>query len=144
MEKWLADPDNVERKRLKDKEWREKNRERKAALDKRWAEENREKRREHVRRYRENNPETIRLRSHVNKARRRGAPTPTYETRDFILILERDPCCYCGDPMEHIDHIQALTKGGGGEWDNLTASCGSCNLRKSTKPLLGFLLDALC
>jgi len=140
IKKWLADPANQERKRQKDREWRERNRERKAANDKRWAKENRDRRNEIVRRYRENNPETMRLRSYVDGARRRGVPTPDYETRDFILILENDPCCYCGAPMEHIDHIEALTKGGGGEWDNLTASCQSCNLSKQAKSLLRFLL----
>lgn len=140
MDKWLADPVNAERKRQKDKEWREQNKERKAANDKRWAKENPKRRNEIVKRYRENNPETMRLRSYVNGARRRGTPSPSYETRDYILILESDPCCYCGETMEHIDHIDALTKGGGGEWGNLTAACASCNHRKHAKSLLAFLL----
>lgn len=140
-EKWLDDPANRERKRQKDREWREKNRERKAANDKRWAAANPERRREATRRYARNNPKAIQMRAKINGARRRGTASPSYETRDFILILEKDPCCFCGEPMEHIDHIEPLAKGGEGEWENLTSACGPCNHRKHAKSLLDFLLQ---
>lgn len=141
MEEWLADPANQERKRQKDKEWRERNRERKAANDKRWAVENRDKRNAAVARYRERHPEIARIRDMAQKARERGVPKPNVETRDYMMILTSDPCSYCGGPMEHIDHIEPLARGGGGEWDNLTAACGSCNQSKNAKRLLAFLLE---
>lgn len=141
MDKWLADPANVERKRQKDKEWRERNRERKAEADRRWQQNNPERKLAAQKRWRKNHPEAYRSRIHVDHARRYGLPKPDADTRDFVLILEGDPCCYCGGPMEHIDHITPLAKGGEGEWFNLTASCGECNVRKSDRPALTFLLE---
>lgn len=140
MRKWLADPANRERKRLKNKEWRERNRERKAALDKKWAENNPERRRAIHKRYRERNPDAVRMRMYVDHARARGAPLPDPETRDYIRILESDPCCYCGESMQHIDHIESVVRGGDSEWSNLTSSCRSCNQRKNARSLLAHLM----
>lgn len=56
------------------------------------------------------------------------------------MILRGDPCCYCGAPMQHIDHIHPIARGGDGSWDNLTAACSSCNQRKQAKTLLMFML----
>lgn len=132
---------NPERKRQKDKEWREQNKERKAEVDQRWQKEHRERANENQRRYRQRNPEAVRARSKINGARRRGTASPSHETRDYILILESDPCCFCGEPMADIDHIEPLASGGDGEWDNLTAACRSCNASKHAKSLLDFLLQ---
>lgn len=45
--------------------------------------------------------------------------------------------------MTDIDHIEAVIKGGSGEWENLTASCRSCNASKHTKSLLTFYFEML-
>jgi 5-methylcytosine-specific restriction endonuclease McrA len=58
---------------------------------------------------------------------------------EWVAVLLDDPCCYCGGPMGHVDHIVPITAGGAGEWMNLTAACGPCNQRKHTKSLLLFL-----
>jgi 5-methylcytosine-specific restriction endonuclease McrA len=57
--------------------------------------------------------------------------------------LLNDPCCYCGKPMEDIDHIVPVTKSGEENWENLTAACKSCNTSKNNKNLLDFLLYRL-
>jgi 5-methylcytosine-specific restriction endonuclease McrA len=60
---------------------------------------------------------------------------------EYVAILRRDPCCYCGAPMEDIDHVVPRALGGEHEWDNLTAACADCNRHaKRAKSLLGFLL----
>lgn len=63
------------------------------------------------------------------------------ETRAYLQVLAGDPCCYCGAPSEHKDHIHPVKLGGGETWDNFTAACGSCNIRKGAQPLLGYLLN---
>lgn len=55
----------------------------------------------------------------------------------YRRVLQGDPCSYCGEPVAHIDHIQA---GGGNDWSNLTGACERCNARKSDVPLLFALL----
>lgn len=79
--------------------------------------------------------------NHYNRLRRKGIAPPTPEAGEYALILRGDPCCYCGAPMEHVDHIEPIALGGIGDWDNLTAACALCNLQKNTKPLLTFLLE---
>jgi 5-methylcytosine-specific restriction endonuclease McrA len=64
------------------------------------------------------------------------------ETTDaYALILHADPCCYCGDRCEHVDHIVAVSRGGGHVWENLTSACSRCNVSKYSRTLLDFLLS---
>lgn len=63
--------------------------------------------------------------------------------RSYVNLITRDPCAYCGGRMEVVDHIEPLSRSGQHEWDNLTPACGSCNARKSAKPLLQFLSESL-
>lgn len=62
----------------------------------------------------------------------------------WLRVIERDPCSYCGgkDHYREIvgaDHIVARSRGGGNQWDNLTACCVRCNSSKSNRSLLGYL-----
>jgi uncharacterized protein (TIGR02646 family) len=45
-------------------------------------------------------------------------------------------CAYCGCEMDwdnfHIDHVIPKSKGGNGTYDNLVATCPTCNLYKGT------------
>lgn len=84
-----------------------------------------------------------RLTARRNQERRRFRSQPEADGRtiQYVNILRKDPCSYCGRPCEHIDHIDALAVGGTGAFDNLTAACAECNRRKQTKPLLLFLLS---
>lgn len=61
--------------------------------------------------------------------------------RPYVAVLLSDPCSYCGARCEVIDHIEPVSRGGVGAWENLTAACKSCNSRKWAKPLLLFLLN---
>ena len=62
---------------------------------------------------------------------------------EYVKTLYSDPCCYCGRPMQHIDHIVPVAKDGAEYWTNLTAACQRCNNRKRDKSLLDFLLYRL-
>lgn len=78
----------------------------------------------------------------ARSASRTGAPMSPEDRRlsvEWAYIVMGDPCAYCGNPMEHIDHVDAVARGGHGEWDNLTAACAECNASKGAKPLLEFL-----
>lgn len=108
----------------------------------RWRSENpdeaRRVRREHMASY---GPEYRRKWNHYNRLRRLDQATPDELSNEYALILAGDPCCYCGAPMKHVDHIHPIARGGSGSWDNLTAACASCNHQKSARPLLHFMLD---
>lgn len=78
-----------------------------------------------------------RLRAHL----RRGVQFDA-TANAWAEILMGDPCCYCGEPMTDLDHIDPISKGGDGGWENLTASCRSCNASKNDKPLLAWLAGA--
>jgi 5-methylcytosine-specific restriction endonuclease McrA len=84
------------------------------------------------------NPEENAKRKRAGHLRKLGGLNPSYPA-----ILLGDPCSYCGAPAEHIDHIVPLRRGGSGDWDNLTAACAACNMSKSTKSLLAFMLAGL-
>lgn len=62
-------------------------------------------------------------------------PAP-FADKDYLAVLRRDPCAYCGGPSEALDHIEPRVAGGSDGWDNLTAACKSCNSSKTATPLL--------
>lgn len=59
------------------------------------------------------------------------------ETADYVGVLVNDPCVYCGERANHIDHVDPT---GDSHWTNLASACLSCNNSKHTVPLLRFLL----
>jgi 5-methylcytosine-specific restriction endonuclease McrA len=109
---------------------------RKAAARRRYR-ENRKKEKERARAWARANPE----RKAALNAAWRSAPL-TGEGVEYAAILYRDPCSFCGGRAGQIDHIDAIARGGDGDWGNLTAACPECNQRKHAKPLLAFLAEA--
>ena len=55
-------------------------------------------------------------------------------------MLLREPCSYCNGPSGSIDHIRAVSNGGGPFWDNQTPACQRCNGTKSNRGLLGWMV----
>lgn len=98
--------------------------ERRRAGSARWRRENRE----HVQAYKR------------EAYRRRRTETVNVETREMVAVLRRDPCVYCGDTADTIDHIHPVSLGGGLQWDNLAPACRACNSGKKDRPLLQYLL----
>ncbi len=64
----------------------------------------------------------------------------TSEAMDYLPIIRRDPCVYCGKPSKAVDHIVPVLHGGTGDWNNLAPVCTACNSQKHTKSLLVHLL----
>ena len=100
---------------------------------------------ERVRRWQADHPERVRETTRAALRRRRarlsGAPIGDPAVTDaYASILRCDRCSYCGARAEHLDHIVAVSCGGGHVWDNLTSACSNCNLRKHDRNLLAFLL----
>ena len=89
---------------------------------------------------RERRPEAARRAKRRYKARVRGVPY-TSEAETLLPLLRQDPCAYCGGRSEHIDHITPVSRGGDGDWPNLTAACGPCNQSKGQRSLLLFLAE---
>jgi 5-methylcytosine-specific restriction endonuclease McrA len=61
-----------------------------------------------------------------------------YQTRVALnrrAIFARDGhrCQYCGAGAENIDHVVPRSRGGPHAWDNVVASCRSCNSRKEDR-----------
>lgn len=63
------------------------------------------------------------------------------ETQEYLAIVMKDPCVYCGGPVDTRDHIVPISAGGANRWDNYAPACNGCNAAKNNRPLLGFLLD---
>jgi hypothetical protein len=68
---------------------------------------------------------------HAN--RRDGDVTDLATTRD-ILDRDKHTCVYCGRAgATTMDHVMPQSRGGGNTWENLAASCRSCNNAKGDR-----------
>jgi len=120
------------------------NRESARESEARYREANREKRRDAGRRlYRSTPVERLRRKavraSQVRRARKREAAIVpfTAESLDQKIRYWGEKCWMCGRPMEAIDHVKPLSKGGPHMLANLRPICQECNERKgNTWPLL--------
>lgn len=101
---------------------------------------NRQKSLEKQRAYRQS-PRGMAVRA-AHRMKRKGTPF-TESGVAFAQILLSDPCSYCGATSSVVDHIDPVARGGGGDYDNLTASCQACNSHKHAKPLLLYLHDRM-
>ena len=122
-------PDPEEVQKTARKRWRENHPDRVREINRRWA--------------RNQAPENRARWNHYNRERRMkdGALLQSPEDLSYSSILLLDPCSYCQSTLEiTIDHIVPIVLGGDSKWDNLTASCKSCNSSKNSSPLLLFLL----
>ena len=72
-------------------------------------------------------PSIARLRYQVAAPYRRRAPLH----RKAVFARDAYLCQYCGRRAECLDHVYPRSKGGEHEWENVVASCGKCNLKKS-------------
>lgn len=57
-----------------------------------------------------------------------------------IFLRDNHKCQYCGTKVSNdtatLDHVIPQSKGGRGNWLNLTTACGFCNSRKGDKDLM--------
>ena len=57
----------------------------------------------------------------------------------LVGVLYHDQCVYCGDPMEHFDHVIPYSRGGQSGIDNIVPTCEFCNRSKHSRTLLTWL-----
>ena len=78
--------------------------------------------------------------SRLDYDRRRRLNERTSETLAYMALIRTDPCAWCGQRqpgrMADADHIQPLLRGGQDRWENMTASCASCNRGRKAQSLL--------
>ncbi len=60
-----------------------------------------------------------------------------HPTRANILLRDEDTCQYCGKRSRELtlDHVIPRSRGGQSTWENLVASCRSCNGKKGSRLL---------
>lgn len=58
------------------------------------------------------------------------------DTVAYRRALRADPCAYCGQASEALDHIDPCLRGGSDGWTNRTATCHTCNSLKGSLTLL--------
>ena len=68
-----------------------------------------------------------------------GEPT-TRDVARYKRTLRKDPCAYCGEASDAVDHIVPTNANGDNDWTNYTAACHRCNSTKSTLPMVLALL----
>ena len=50
-----------------------------------------------------------------------------------MFARDHHRCQYCGSNAENLDHVIPRSRGGAHAWDNVVASCRSCNARKEDR-----------
>ncbi len=98
---------------------------------------------EYHKEYRKQNPDSGLRKSAARHAWMKHCSDPE-SLLQYVDILENDPCVYCGNKQEEIDHVDPRHLGGVHEWYNLTAACSACNSAKRTKPLIAYLACRAC
>ena len=54
-------------------------------------------------------------------------------SRRAVFARDQHRCQYCNRGAENIDHVVPRSKGGAHAWENVVASCRSCNARKEDR-----------
>lgn len=115
-----------------------RNKEACAARRKKWREANPD----YWRKRRAKDPEKHKIYGIQDQGRRRSrVGKASQATLEYIRVLKRDPCVYCGGLMQHIDHVVPIINKGEHSWENLAAACSKCNLGKGKRSLLDFLRE---
>lgn len=79
-----------------------------------------------------------------------GRESISSAVREMVWQKSQGRCAYCKNRMirEHgfkasftIDHVLAVSRGGGNEIDNLVGACRNCNIKKNAKDLQRFLQE---
>lgn len=111
------------------------------------------------RRYEREKPQRIAYAIDATHRRRALMQQVEWERGITVKSLRKrhgDHCCYCAQAMTFtpgngrayvptkatIEHIVALSRGGGHTWANTTLACWQCNVRKNAKPLAEWLVNA--
>lgn len=107
-----------------------------------WAQANPEKVAAYAKRWRLAHPESGRTNVRNRDARRKAA-TGRHTKEDIAELYskQRGACIYCRRTLGvkyHVDHVQALARGGSNDRMNLQLLCPSCNCSKGAKDPIEF------
>ncbi len=70
----------------------------------------------------------------------RAASNKNPLTQEWVQILLKDPCFYCGNSCESIDHVTPVSRNGTDDVTNIMGVCKECNSSKKDKNLFEFLI----
>jgi 5-methylcytosine-specific restriction endonuclease McrA len=76
-------------------------------------------------------PAVVRLRDYVRVPHRTRIPL----SRRAVFARDGHRCQYCDRAAENIDHVVPRSRGGSHVWENVVASCRSCNAIKRDRLL---------
>ncbi|MBG6082719.1 HNH endonuclease [Rubrivivax gelatinosus] len=77
----------------------------------------------------------------------RMRPTPISKRRREVFAKSEGRCHYCGEELTldgrwHVEHMMPRALGGADELGNLVAACVRCNLEKSDRTAVEFVLSS--
>ena len=120
-------------------------RERRNEYNRQWKKNNAERFRNRVRKYYHMNRENFLGYMENRRARKisAGGKWTRKDIRDRYTA-QNGRCLYCCKTVEinsfHTDHMIPLSKGGSNEVGNLAIACETCNVSKSTKSVMDYVL----
>lgn len=94
-------------------------------------------------RWASNNPDKVSMNRAKQQNRRKSLPaTLTIVEWERALEYFDNKCAYCGEPLSkaHKEHFYPAKLGGGFTKENIVPACQTCNLRKSAKDPLDWLV----
>lgn len=128
-------PQQLERKRARERAYYAKNREKELAACKRYYQANKEKHSAGVAAYDEAHPEQRRLRNQSWRHKVRSGKVSS-DIVQTLLAQQGGKCVYCQADLQqgyHIDHRIPLALDGKHEDDNIQLLCPPCNMKKGKK-----------
>jgi len=134
------------RGRAKTSAWAKRNRDRRRAYTRRWREDHPGAAAKATARWREKNAEkatqSSRTSARNRRAAKRGAPgAVSREDVARIFRQQKGRCAYCPRSLKrgfHVDHVQAITRGGKHVARNVQLTCEPCNLKKGARDAVEF------
>jgi 5-methylcytosine-specific restriction endonuclease McrA len=129
---------NHEEQKQRRKEYYAEHRDEQREYHKRYAKENAEKVNQKQRKWRRENRWAHWFSNWKYREAKRGQ---VYDeaTLEWIKGLDGEPCTYCGELAETVDHIVPRSNGGTNDRQNLAPACNRCNRRKNNLPVNEFL-----
>ena len=138
--RWEATPSGRERKRERDRVYRQRHAEAISERRRIKRAENPEPNRQRVREWAQANPDRARALSARTQQRRRARKAHVVSgpwTRDQVWLRDEGRCWICGGPLSpenwHVDHVIPISRGGPDTFENVRAAHPACNIRKGAR-----------
>ena len=108
-----------------------------------WNQKNRAAVNKQVAAWKKKNPAAVKAMAQARRARAAGS-TGRFSASEIqqLYELQRGRCAACFAPLKgeyHIDHREALSRGGANEWSNLQLLHPRCNMKKGAKDPIEYM-----